>query len=198
MAQRQLPSFVLGAINHLIKQEAWAEKIIEKHLGKTVNITMSLGEFMMLIRPGGFANAPEDLNQEPKVSLQIANEAIFEALSGGKAGAAKHIKIAGDVDLAHDLSTLAGNLRWEAEEDLAKWIGDAPAHRIGVETKKIVTAGKKAVVDLKGGVRDYLVHEKRAIIPVPEFESFKKEIRDLRDGVERAEKRIERLIKSFE
>lgn len=198
MAQRQVPSFVLIAINHLIKQEVWAEKLIDKHLGKTVKVGMSLGEFVLLIRPGGFANAPEDINQEPKVSLQIANEAIFEALSGGKAGAAKHVRISGDVDLAHDLSTLAGNLRWEAEEDLAKWIGDAPAHRISVEGKKAVTAGKKAVEDLKGGLRDYLVHEKRAIIPLPEFENFKKEIRELRDGVERAEKRIERLIKSFE
>lgn len=192
------PTFVLAIINHLIAGEDWAGKLLDKHLGKVLMLKLPLGDFALQVRPGGLANAHLDADTPVQVQLDVAKEAITAALSGGKAAATKHVKISGDVDFAHDLSTLASNLKWEAEEDLAKWVGDAPAHRITLETKKIIDAGKKAVIDLKGGVRDYLVHEKEALIDNSELESFKKELRELRDGVERAEKRVERLSQHFE
>lgn len=195
MANLQIPTIVLAAINHLIAQEEWAQKIIQKHVGKVVSLQLPFGKFLLVIRPGGFSNASSDEQAEPKVSLDVAREAIFEFLSAGKSGAAKYVRISGDVDLAHDLSKLASNLRWEAEEDLAKWIGDAPAHRVGIEAKKAFEATKQASRDLRGGVRDYLVHEKKAIVDVKEFDVFKNEVRQLRDAVDRNEKRIERILK---
>ena len=196
MATRSIPNLVLSTLNHLVGQEKWAQDLLSKHVGKSVLLILPLGEFGLLIRPGGFSNLI-DGEMKPQVTLEIAQEAIFEALSGGKSAAAKHIRISGDVDLAHDLSNLASNLRWEAEEDLSKWVGDAAAHRIVLESKKTVEASKRAFTDLQGGIRDYLVHEKRAIIEIKEFETFKKELRVLRDDVERAEKRIERLMKEL-
>jgi ubiquinone biosynthesis protein UbiJ len=187
------PTFVIAIINHLIAGEDWAGKLLDKHLGKVLMLKLPFGSFALQVRPGGLANAYLEPDTPIQVQLDVAKEAITAALSGGKAAATKHVKISGDVDFAHDLSTLANNLKWEAEEDLAKWVGDAPAHRINLEAKKFISAGKQAVIDLKGGVRDYLVHEKDALIEISELESFKKELRDLRDGVERAEKRIERL-----
>jgi ubiquinone biosynthesis protein UbiJ len=187
------PTFVLAIINHLIAGEDWAGKLLDKHLGKVIMLKLPFGDFALQVRPGGLAHAYLEADTPIQVQLDVAKEAITAALSGGKSAATKHVKISGDVDFAHDLSTLANNLKWEAEEDLAKWVGDAPAHRISREAKKFIDAGKKAVIDLKGGVRDYLVHEKEALIDIGELESFKKELRELRDGVERAEKRVERL-----
>lgn len=195
MANLSIPTIVLAGINHLIAQEDWAEKIIAKHVGKIVSLQLPVGRFLLVIRPGGFSNAAPDEETEPKVSLDVAREAIFEFLTNGKSGAAKYVRISGDVDLAHDLSKLASNLRWEAEEDLAKWIGDAPAHRVGLEAKKAFEATKQASRDLRGGIRDYLVHEKKAIVDVKEFDIFKDEIRQLRDAVDRSEKRVERILK---
>lgn len=190
---KSIPTFVLAIMNHLIAGEDWAGKLLDKHLGKVLMLKLPFGSFPLQVRPGGLANAHLEADTAIQVQLDIAKEAITAAISGGKSAATKHVKISGDVDFAHDLSTLANNLRWEAEEDLAKWLGDAPAHRIAKETKKIIDAGKKAVVDLQGGVRDYLVHEKEALIATDEFDTFKKDLRELRDAIERAEKRIERL-----
>jgi ubiquinone biosynthesis protein UbiJ len=38
------------------------------------------------------------------------------------------VQIAGDVQLAADVSWLAEHLRWDIEEDLSRVLGDAPAH----------------------------------------------------------------------
>ena len=197
MANHLIPTFVLMAINHLVAQEDWAQKIIDKHVSKSIALQLPFARFVLVIRPGGFSNASPEGEMEPKVSLEVAREAIFEFLSNGKSGAAKYVRISGDVDLAHDLSKLASNLRWEAEEDLAKWIGDAPAHRVNIEARKAFDAGKRASQDLRGGIRDYLVHEKKAVVDVKEFEIFKSEIRQLRDALDRSEKRIERILKSL-
>lgn len=197
MARHSIPTFVLAAINHLIAQESWAQKIIEKHVGKSISIELPLGQFAVIIVPAGFSNAALEEEISPNVSLEVAGQAAVEFLSGGKSAAAKYVRISGDVDLAQDLSNLASNLRWEAEEDLAKFIGDAPAHRVGIEAKKALDAGKRASKDLRGGIRDYLVHEKKAVLDVSEFEIFKSEVRQLRDAVDRSEKRIERILKSL-
>lgn len=197
MTRHSIPTVALAAINHLIAQEGWAQKIIEKHIGKSVSLQLPVGQFVLIIVPGGFSNASLEEEITPNVSLEVASQAAIEFISGGKSAAAKHVRISGDVDLAHDLSNLASNLRWEAEEDLAKLIGDAPAHRIGIEAKKAFEAGKRASKDLRGGIRDYLVHEKKAVLDVSEFEVFKSEVRQLRDSVERSEKRIERILKSL-
>jgi len=193
-SSKPVPSLILAVINHLIAQEDWAGKLLNKHIGKIVLLKLPIADFALQVRPGGFTNADLKPDSQIQVELSIAKEAITAALSGGKSAVAKHVRISGDVDFAHDLSTLSSNLRWEAEEDLAKWVGDAAAHRITGQARKFVDASKKAVNDLQGGVRDYLVHEKEALIEVAKFDSFKKELRDLRDAVDRAEKRIERLL----
>jgi ubiquinone biosynthesis protein UbiJ len=197
VSRHSIPTVVLAAIKHLIAGESWAQKIIEKHVGKVISLQLPIGEFALLIVTDGFSNASLEEPVTPNVSLNVASQAVMEFISGGKSAAAKHVRIAGDVDLAHDLSTLASNLRWEAEEDLAKWIGDAPAHRVGIEAKKAFEAGKRASKDLRGGIRDYFVHEKKAVVDINEFEVFKNEVRQLRDALDRSEKRIERILKSL-
>ena len=67
---------------------------------------------------------------EPNVTLTIGTDVFNAYIAGGKDAAVKHVKVSGDVDLAQVVSTLAGQLRWEAEEDLSKLVGDPMAHRI--------------------------------------------------------------------
>ena len=52
------------------------------------------------------------------------------------------MKIEGDVQLAAEMGWLAENLRWDAEEDLSRLIGDAPAHAIA-EAGRRLFAGLK-------------------------------------------------------
>ncbi|MEK9803520.1 MAG: hypothetical protein VW475_08990, partial [Curvibacter sp.] len=41
------------------------------------------------------------------------------------------VRIEGDVQLAAEVNWLVDHVRWDLEEDLARIIGDAPAHGLG-------------------------------------------------------------------
>lgn len=131
---------------------------------------------------------------EPNVKLTIGSDVLSAFVAGGQDAAAQHVKVSGDVDLAHAMSKLAGQLRWEFEEDLSKLVGDAMAHRIVQAAKKANTYGQAAVKDVGGSIFEYLVYEKPTLVQQEELTHYKNNLRQLRDDVERIEKRIERLL----
>jgi ubiquinone biosynthesis protein UbiJ len=50
------------------------------------------------------------------------------------------VQIEGDVQLAAELAWLSDNLRWDFEEDLARLLGDIPAHALADAGRKLVAA----------------------------------------------------------
>jgi ubiquinone biosynthesis protein UbiJ len=53
------------------------------------------------------------------------------------------VDVRGDVQFAAEVAWLAENVRWDLEEDLSRWIGDAPAHGL-------VSMAQRAVQAVKG------------------------------------------------
>jgi ubiquinone biosynthesis protein UbiJ len=51
---------------------------------------------------------------------------------------------------------------------------------------------------LGGSVLEYLIHEKPTLVQKEELDTYKNNLRQLRDDVERIEKRIERLMEKLE
>ena len=105
----------------------------------------------------------------------------------------KSVKITGDADLAQLLGRLAGQIRWEYEEDLAQLIGDAPANFVVRQGKKFVSAGQSATSDLLANVVEYVSEEKKVLLNKRDFMIRKNELNTLRDAVDRMEKRIQLL-----
>ena len=192
-----IPRIVLNALNHVIGQEKWASDLLQRHEHKLVRVSLPVADFQIVIQDGLLINANDPL-VEPSVSLEISQEAIWSFLKDGKSGAMKYVRISGDVDLAADLNRLVADLQWEAEEDLAKIIGDAPSRRIFTESNKVIQQASKAVDDLKVGVRDYLVYEKNVLLGTDQFNAFKAELRLLRDHLERTEKKVEQIELALE
>jgi ubiquinone biosynthesis protein UbiJ len=194
------------ALNHLIAQEAWAHRLLIQHDGKVLLLELPVGQVMLQIMGGYFSNMPSSLGEptqqsldqqtiiQPSVTFSVSQDAVWAYLSGGKTAALKHIKIAGDVDLASDLNRLANDLHWEVEEDLSKLFGDALATKMTQRSKTMIAHGKSAIEDLKTGIQSYLVNEKNILVDQLTLVQFKSELRVLRDDVERSEKRIERLM----
>lgn len=192
-------------LNHLVKQEKWAQEILVKHEGKIIDLELPIGRMQFVIQAGlfqrlnqvkGVSDASMSENTPPAVRFEISQDAIWAFLSGGKTAALKHVKIVGDVDFAADLNQLASDLRWELEEDLSKLFGDAVANNMTLRSKKILEQGKSAINDLQMGIRDYLVNEKNALVGSQELANFKSDLRVLRDDVERTEKRMQQLMQA--
>ncbi len=184
-----VPSFIFDALNHLIAQEHWAQELLLLHSHKVISVTTPFGHILLLINDGMLHKGHQE-NTSPSVSIEIDKDAIWAFLKEGKPSALKHIRISGDVDLAADLNRLVADLKWEAEEDLAQIIGDAPSHMIFRESKKIIHQGQTAARSLQTSVRDYFVHEKNILVDKNHFAQFKSEIRQLRDHLDRTEKKV--------
>jgi ubiquinone biosynthesis protein UbiJ len=196
MAQFSVPALILKSINHVIEQEKWAHDLLLSREGQIVAISLPVGNLQLMIQNGLLANTSDNTGIAA-VSLEISQEAIWAFLREGKSGAMKFVRISGDVDFAADLNRLAADLKWEAEEDLAKLIGDAPSRRILLESKKLFQQASLAVDDFKLGLRDYLVNEKNTLLGAQQFNEFKSEIRLLRDQLDRTEKKIIKLDESI-
>jgi ubiquinone biosynthesis protein UbiJ len=95
--------------------------------------------------------------------------------------------------LAQLLGRLAGQIRWEYEEDLARFIGDAPANFAVRQGKKFIAAGKSAATDLIENVIEYVSEERKVLLNKRDFLIRKNELNVLRDAVDRLEKRIQLL-----
>jgi len=55
------------------------------------------------------------------------------------------VHIAGDVQFAAEINWLVENVRWDIEEDIARLIGDAPAHTIGEAARRVLEAMRQFV-----------------------------------------------------
>ena len=132
---------ICHGINHVLAGEPWASAELAKHAGKAIALEMPFGRFALQINSNGLLEAvrhsdasaqTDDGEVLPPVRtalvLTISSQALSTLLTSSgsiRENAFKSVTIAGDADLAQLLGRLAGQLRWEYEEDLSKIIGDA-------------------------------------------------------------------------
>jgi ubiquinone biosynthesis protein UbiJ len=196
---------ICHGINHVLAGETWASAELAKHAGKAIALEMPFGRFAVQITNSGLLEAVRhadrteisDGEAAPPIRtalvLTISSQALSTLLTSSgpiRENAFKSVTIAGDADLAQLLGRLAGQLRWEYEEDLSKLIGDAPAHFAVAQGKKIASAGKAAGRDLLESTVEYLSEEKKVLLNQRDFAIHKNQLMELRDSVERLDKRI--------
>jgi ubiquinone biosynthesis protein UbiJ len=200
---------ICHGINHVLAGEPWASAELAKHAGKAIALEMPFGRFAVKITNSGLLEAVRDADRTTEISdgetappirtalvLTISSQALSTLLTSSgpiRENAFKSVTIAGDADLAQLLGRLAGQLRWEYEEDLSKLIGDAPAHFAVAQGKKIASAGKAAGRDLLENAVEYLSEEKKVLLNQRDFAIHKNQLMELRDAVERLDKRIASL-----
>jgi ubiquinone biosynthesis protein UbiJ len=182
-------------INHVLSTESWASTELAKHADKTILLVLPLGNLCFSIESTGFLKALQG-SENPSLTLEVSSKALGDlAASSGslREQAFKAVKITGDADLAQLIGRLAGQLRWEYEEDLARVLGDAPANFAVRQGKKFVSASRSAASDLLDNVVDYVSEERKVLLNKRDFMTHKSALNDLRESVDRIEKRIQHL-----
>ena len=170
---------------------------LKQHGGKMILLKLPFGDLCFEISPAGLLLA-SNTSLTPALILEVSSKDLSGLL--GNSGnlrdqAFKAVKITGDADLAQLIGRLGGQLRWEYEEDLAQMIGDAPAHFVVQQGKKWVSAGRSAAKDLVENIVEYASEEKKILLNKRDFMNRRSEINDLRDAIERMEKRIQLLAR---
>ena len=182
-------------INHVLGTEPWASAELARHADKTILLQLPFGKLCFAIKPEGLLESLKEIGS-PSLTLEVSAAAL-SSLAGSSGSlreqAFKAVKITGDADLAQLLGRLAGQLRWEYEEDLSRLVGDAPANFAVRQGKKFVSATRSAAADLLDNVVEYVSEEKKVLLNKRDFTVRKSEISELRESVDRLEKRIQLL-----
>jgi ubiquinone biosynthesis protein UbiJ len=113
-----------------------------------------------------------------------------EGVSGVKR---THATLSGDLHVAERYAQLLKLARPDAEDEVAQWIGDVPAHALGEVVRGAGAWLTRAAAALRMNTAEYLQEESRAMPAPLEAQAFYGDVEKLRDDVERAAARLARL-----
>ena len=132
-------------LNHVLMQEKEAQDRLVRQKGRVVHVQGGPFSIRLAVTPAGLVErAPQFA--KPDLTLSLTTESPLTSFQAVMAGRAPPVKIEGDVQLAAELGWLAENLRWDAEEDLSRLIGDAPAHALADVGRRLFTGLKQFMV----------------------------------------------------
>ncbi|MFT3664452.1 hypothetical protein [Piscinibacter sp.] len=140
--------------NHVIASEPVAVQRLQPHAGRSLLLTLegwpallpAVPPLAIRVTPAGLLErCGEAVPEAPglRVSVDASNPALafMQALAGDK----PRIEVAGDAQFAADVNWLFDNLRWDLEDDLARFVGDAPARELAKFGAGVATALREAV-----------------------------------------------------
>ncbi|RFP10097.1 MULTISPECIES: SCP2 domain-containing protein [unclassified Duganella] len=180
-----------AAINHLLAQEPWARKELQRHAGKIAAIDTGAVVLRLRVTADGMLEAAPP--EEPaRVTIRVKLSDL-PLIAQNRERAFSYVQIEGDAEFANAISNLSKSLRWEAEHDLEKVVGPIAAVRVVSGAKAAFEAIKNGHQKLAENVAEFLLDEKPVLIRPQTVEAFSADVVRLRDDVERAAKRLAKL-----
>ncbi|ANN79708.1 SCP2 domain-containing protein [Bordetella flabilis] len=191
------------ALNALLRREDWARARLARHGGKTVRLAAGAFKLSLTIDSEGYTDIA-DRAIVPDVTLTVdpARFSVVRLLRGPGDGAlqsdpaatararadaiADMTHISGDAGLAQVVAELAAQLRWDAEDDMARLIGDIPAMRLAGGARALSAGLRNAASRLGSNLAEYLSQEQPVLTARPSMEAW-------HEGVAQAQASIEAL-----
>ena len=187
---------LLLALNHLLRQEPWAQETLRPFAGRVARFNLAPMSMTLQVDATGLVTAP-DPDVEPAVTVVVPLAAAAgDYATGGQAAVLKHVRIEGEAEFANVLSTLLRNLRWDAAEDLSRVFGDVIAQRMVSGAQAARTEATRVSRSLAESVASYLTDEQPTLVRHARLAQFAADVAALRDAEARLTKRLERLEKS--
>jgi len=143
-------------LNHVLMQEPQAMQRLERQSGRTLRMQWRAFFMALRITPAGLLDLADlTLDQPADLRLEVTETSPVALARGMLQGAAQgetpsglraSIRIEGDVQLAGDMQWLVDHVRWDVEEDLARIVGDAPAHAAASVARQAAAALRRFVL----------------------------------------------------
>jgi ubiquinone biosynthesis protein UbiJ len=180
-----------ATINHLLAQEPWARGELKLHAGKLAVIDASPLVLRLAVTSDGMvASAAADAPPAVTIRLKLSELPLIAA---NRERAFSYVQIEGDAEFANAISHLSQSLRWEAEYDLEKLVGPIAAVRLVQGARAAVAGVRQGQRKLAENVAEYFLDEDPQLVRPVQAEQFGADVTRLRDDVERAGKRLEKL-----
>jgi ubiquinone biosynthesis protein UbiJ len=126
-AVQELQHRVVLLFNHVLQQEPAAMSRLKQHKGQRILARWQAYSLFLSITPAGLLDLA-DAAAHADLSIVLADEAPLDIARRLMQGEKPTVHIEGDVQLAAEVNWLADHVRWDLEEDLARLLGDVPAH----------------------------------------------------------------------
>lgn len=136
---------VVLLINHVLMQEAEAQARLARQAGKSVHASWRSFSMRLAATPAGLFELVGDGSTPADLTLTLTETSPFQLAQTALKGDKPPVHIAGDVQFAAEINWLVENVRWDIEEDLARLIGDAPAHAAGDAARRVLAAMRQFV-----------------------------------------------------
>lgn len=151
-------------LNHVLAAEPAATERLAAHAGRKVTVRWEgpagpwpLPPPLVLgITPAGLcerleAEADAGISAAGGLRVTVVLPAPYQLPGLWLSGKRLPVNVEGDAQFAADVAWLAENLRWDAEHDLARFVGDAPAHelmRFGAALREALRGASRGVTDI--------------------------------------------------
>jgi ubiquinone biosynthesis protein UbiJ len=186
-----LDQFVLRTLNHVLAGEAWACERLRLYAGQQALI-QAAGFELRLVVDGNGTFVVGSAEQAAAVTITLPSDLAVRLLVD-RGSLFQAARLSGSADFAETLAFVFRNLRWDAEADLARYLGDIPAHRLEQWRRHALRQGTEATRRLGQNLAEYATEDSDWLAPKRDIEGFAKAIDELRDDVARLEKRLGRL-----
>jgi ubiquinone biosynthesis protein UbiJ len=180
-------------VNHVLRSAPLAMERLRRHAGRTAAFHVGPMTLIYTVQTTGEV-APAVPGAARDLEVRIS-PFLLPRLAAREEAAYREIEMQGDMELAHEISYLARNLSWDAEEDLSRMVGDIAAHRLVSGARATRDWVSDASLRIAQGAAEYWTEEAPLIASRVKVETFVHGVAELRDAVERLDKRIGRLEK---
>jgi len=187
------------ALNHMLEALPEARGRLAPFAGATLELRAPpLPALTFAILPGGRVEALGGGRGHAAATLVVTLKPGFlAALPRGEDHLMRELEASGDPRLAAEVMGLARQLRSAApeiaEEDLSRVVGDVAARRLAQGASDFLAWQADAARRLAESFADYVTEEKRMVVGRAEHDAFAAAVSELRDALERLEKRTGRL-----
>lgn len=141
----ELQDKLVIVLNHVLSQEPAALERLRRQQDRQIAVVWREHHLQWRITPAGLLERASD-HQAADLRIQVSENSPVQVVQGLVKGDKPAMRIEGDVMLASEINWLVDHVRWDAEEDLSRILGDATAH-------KVVSLAKRALHTLSEFVR---------------------------------------------
>jgi ubiquinone biosynthesis protein UbiJ len=186
-----IPFPIPTTLNHFLSREPWAMDKLAAHAGKVACIDSGLVKIRLKVAADGLLQSAAT-HDAANVTIRV-KLADLPLIAQNRERAFSYVRIEGDADFANTISQLFRSLRWDAEEDLSRYVGDIAAARLAASARAVFDSARSTQKKLAENAAEYFLEENPMLVRTHSVAEFAGEVSRLRDDVERLAKRIERL-----
>ncbi len=129
-------------LNHVLQQEPEAQQRLARQQGQVVQFQWRVITMKFVATPAGLLDLAPDA-AVAGLMLTVTEESPLGLARATLRGDKPSVRIVGDVQLAAEINWLVDHLRWDVEDDLARLIGDVPAHAVAGAARRVAAALRK-------------------------------------------------------